>query len=143
MLPLARMSAADDRADVFALADRPGGERAFALRAETIDGSYAISRHILRSTRLKPPICVWQMGTAHRRETRDGATAAKLRLSAFTQLEPQPIHAEDTKPTRRAAMRLSGAGGRTDDELADADDSVRPPAALHQRDCRYRTPAAL
>jgi glycyl-tRNA synthetase len=97
MMPLARMSAAYDRADVFVLADPPGGERAFALRAETTDGTYAIAERILRTTKLRPPLCVWQMGTSHRRETRDGATAAKLRLNAFTQLELQLIHAEDTK----------------------------------------------
>ena len=45
MMP-ARMSAAYDNTDVFELTDPPGGERPFALRAETTDGSYAIARHI-------------------------------------------------------------------------------------------------
>jgi len=111
MMPLARMSAAYDRSDVFVLADPPGGERPFALRAETTDGTYAIAERILRTTKLRPPLCVWQMGTSHRRETRDGATAAKLRLNAFTQLELQLIHAEDTRaeiatPLREALVPL-------------------------------------
>lgn len=107
MMPLARMSAAYDRSDVFVLADPPGGERPFALRAETTDGTYAIAERILRTTKLKPPLCVWQMGTSHRRETRDGATAAKLRLNAFTQLELQLIHAEDTKAEIAEPLRAA------------------------------------
>lgn len=121
MMPLARMSAAYDRSDVFVLADPPGGDRPYALRAETTDGSYAIAERIMRSTRLKPPLCIWQMGYSHRRETRDGATAAKLRLNAFTQLELQLVHAEDTKaeiatPLREALVpviqRLTGLDTR-------------------------------
>lgn len=117
MMPLARMSAAYDRSDVFVLADPPGGARPWALRAETTDGTYVLAERILRTTRLRPPLCVWQMGTSYRRETRDGATAAKLRLNAFTQLELQLIHAEDTKaeiatPLRQALVpviaRLTG-----------------------------------
>lgn len=117
MMPLSRMSAAYDRGDVFVLADPPGGARPWALRAETTDGTYVLAERILRTTRLRPPLCVWQMGTSYRRETRDGATAAKLRLNAFSQLELQLIHAEDTKaeiatPLRQALVpviaRLTG-----------------------------------
>lgn len=117
MMPLSRMSAAYDRSDVFVLADPPGGARPWALRAETTDGTYVLAERILRTTRLRPPLCVWQMGTSYRRETRDGATAAKLRLNAFSQLELQLIHAEDTKaeiatPLRQALVpviaRLTG-----------------------------------
>lgn len=117
MMPLSRMSAAYDRSDVFVLADPPGGARPWALRAETTDGTYVLAERILRTTRLRPPLCVWQMGYSYRRETRDGATAAKLRLNAFSQLELQLIHAEDTKaeiatPLRQALVpviaRLTG-----------------------------------
>jgi hypothetical protein len=45
------------------------------------------------------------MGYSHRRETSDGATAAKLRLNAFTQLELQLIHAEDTKAEIATPLR--------------------------------------
>jgi histidyl-tRNA synthetase len=89
MMPLARMSSAYDRSDIFLLRDPPGGDRPYALRAETTVGSYVIAARIMRTTRLKPPLCVWQMGYSHRRETSDGATAAKLRLNVFTQLELQ------------------------------------------------------
>jgi glycyl-tRNA synthetase len=117
MMPLARMSAAYDRSDVFMLTDPPGGTNPYALRAETTDGTYATAVQIMRTTKLKPPLCVWQMGYSHRRETTDGATAAKLRLNAFTQLELQLIHAADTKaeiaiPIREALVpvvqRLTG-----------------------------------
>lgn len=117
MMPLSRMSAAYDRSDVFVLADPPGGARPWALRAETTDGTYVLAERILRTTRLRPPLCVWQMGYSYRRETRDGAAAAKLRLNAFSQLELQLIHAEDTKaeiatPLRQALVpviaRLTG-----------------------------------
>jgi glycyl-tRNA synthetase len=105
MMPLGRMSAAYDRSDIFVLQDPPGGERPYALRAETTDGTYAIAAHIMRTTKLKPPLCLWQMGYSHRRETSDGATAAKLRLNAFTQLELQLIYAEDTKAEIATPLR--------------------------------------
>lgn len=97
MMPMSRMSTAYGRSDVFILQDPPGGIDPYALRAETTDGTYAIAAHIMRTTRLKPPLGIWQMGYSHRRETSDGATAAKLRLNAFQQFEMQLIHAEDTK----------------------------------------------
>lgn len=105
MMPVARMSAAYDRSDIFMLQDPPGGTAPYALRAETTDGSYAIAAQIIRTTRLNPPLCVWQMGISHRRETSDGATAAKLRFNAFTQMELQLIHAEDTKAEIATPLR--------------------------------------
>lgn len=45
------------------------------------------------------------MGQSYRRETSDGATAAKLRLNAFNQLELQCIHAADTKADLATAVR--------------------------------------
>lgn len=105
MMPRDRMSAAYDRSDVFMLQDAPGGTSEWALRGETTDGTYATAVQILRSTRMRPPLCVWQMGQSFRRETSDGATAAKLRLNAFVQLEMQCIHAVDTKADIATAVR--------------------------------------
>lgn len=96
MMPMSRMSAAYDRSDVFVLSDAPGGTEPWALRAETTDGSYEAAVRILRTTRARAPLCVWQMGTSFRRETSDGATAAKLRFNAFTQLEMQCVFAADS-----------------------------------------------
>lgn len=96
MMPLDRMSAAYTSDDVFLLADAPGGTKEWAMRAETTDGTYCAAVQILRTTNIKPPLCVWQMGTSYRRERSDGATAEKLRFNAFTQLEMQCIMAEDT-----------------------------------------------
>lgn len=105
IMPLARMSAAYDRSDVFVLQDPPGGSNPYALRAETTDGTYSIAAQIIRTTRLNPPLCIWQMGYSYRRETSDGATAAKLRLNVFNQLELQLIHAEDTKAEIATPLR--------------------------------------
>jgi glycyl-tRNA synthetase len=111
MMPLSRMSAAYDRSDVFVLLDPPGGVAAFAMRAETTDGTYAIAEAIMRTTNRKPPLVFYQMGPSFRRETSDGATAAKLRFNAFVQLEFQLIHSADTKadivtPVREALALL-------------------------------------
>lgn len=105
MMPMSRMSAAYDRSDVFTLQDPPGGTNPYALRAETTDGSYATATQIIRTTKLNPPLCVWQMGYSFRRELSDGATAAKLRLNAFNQMELQLIHAEDTKAEIAGPLR--------------------------------------
>jgi glycyl-tRNA synthetase len=111
MMPLSRMSAAYDRSDVFVLLDPPGGVEPFAMRAETTDGTYAIAEAIMRTTNRKPPLGFYQMGPSFRRETSDGATAAKLRFNAFVQLEFQLIHSADTKadivtPVREALALL-------------------------------------
>jgi glycyl-tRNA synthetase len=111
MMPVSRMSAAYDRSDVFMLLDPPGGLQPFAMRAETTDGTYAIAEAIMRTTNRKPPLGFYQMGPSFRRETSDGATAAKLRFNAFVQLEFQLIHSADTKadiatPVREALALL-------------------------------------
>jgi histidyl-tRNA synthetase len=94
MMPMGYMNAAYDENDVFILQNAPGGgdqDNRWALRAETTDGTYRIARHLLRSTSMKPPLCVYQSGKSFRRETSDGATAAKLRFNEFNQLEFQCI----------------------------------------------------
>ncbi len=105
MMPRERMNSAYGRSEVFMLQDAPGGSSEWALRAETTDGTYEAAVQILRSTRTRPPLCTWQMGQSFRRETSDGATAAKLRLNAFVQLEMQCIHAVDTKADIATAVR--------------------------------------
>ena len=74
------------------------------LRPETTAGSYAVARHILKTTKVKPPLCVWQEGPSFRREVSDGANAAKLRYFQFDQLEYQCIYSIDTKADYRAAV---------------------------------------
>jgi len=96
MVPIEAMSSAYTGDDIFLLQDAPGGTKQWAMRAETTDGSYRAAVEILRTTNVKPPLCVWQMGTSYRRERSDGATAEKLRFNAFTQLEMQCVLYEDT-----------------------------------------------
>lgn len=96
MMPMSAMSGAYTSDDVFVLQDAPAGTEQWAMRPETTDGSYRAAVHMLRTTKIKPPLCVWQMGTSYRRERSDGATAQKLRFNAFTQLELQCIYPEDT-----------------------------------------------
>lgn len=111
MMPVDEMSAAYTSDDIFLLRDAPGGTRDWAMRAETTFGSYAAAVRILRTTSVKPPLCVWQMGTSYRRETNDGASVSRLRLNAFVQLELQLILREDTvqdvaEPIRDALVPL-------------------------------------
>jgi glycyl-tRNA synthetase len=107
MMPLSRMSAAYDRSDIFVLLDPPGGVEPFAMRAETTDGTYKVAETIMRTTNRKPPLGFYQMGPSFRRETSDGATAAKLRFNAFVQLEFQLIHSADTKADIATPVRES------------------------------------
>ena len=112
MMPCDRMSAAYTADDVFLLADAPGGHKPWALRAETTDGTYLAAVEILRSTNVKAPLCVWQMGPSFRRERSDGATAeGRLRLKQFNQIEYQCVYREDTAfdiavPLREALVPL-------------------------------------
>lgn len=96
MMPKARMNAAYDASDVFLLQDAPGGVDPWALRAETTDGTYLAAHHLLRTTTMNPPVCFYQAGKSFRRETSDGATAAKLRFNEFHQLEFQCIYGKST-----------------------------------------------
>lgn len=95
IIPRARLHENYTRDDAFWLAD-PMGESEMVLRAETTDGSYMVAQHILRTTRTKPPLGVWQLGQSFRRELMDGATAANLRFNSFYQLEFQLIYSADT-----------------------------------------------
>jgi hypothetical protein len=70
------------------------GEDEMVLRAETTDGSYTVAEHILRNSKTKPPLGVWQLGQSFRRELSDGANAANLRFNSFYQLEFQLIYSK-------------------------------------------------
>lgn len=72
----------------------------FCLRAETTPGTYVAAKALGR----KLPLCVWQSGRSFRRETNDGASAAKLRFNEFNQLEFQCIYSNTTKADYRAAL---------------------------------------
>lgn len=97
--PRDRISDAYDDSDIFATNHIVGGAPLY-LRAETTPTSYAYARHIGG----KMPLCVWQAGKSFRRETNDGASAAKLRFNEFWQLEFQCIYRADTKADYRAAL---------------------------------------
>lgn len=99
LTPETYISDAYSDTDIFVTNHEKGGER-FTLRAETTASSYAVAR----ATRTKLPLCVWQVGKSFRRETNDGASAAKLRFNEFWQLEFQCIYSVDTKANYRAAL---------------------------------------
>lgn len=95
ILPRSRLNPEYGHDHAFFLRANIGGEE-LVLRAETTDGSYAIAQHILRTTRTKPPLGIWQLGQSFRRELSDGANAANLRFNSFYQLEFQLLYAEGT-----------------------------------------------
>lgn len=104
IMPLEDFSSAYDPDDVFTLRREMDG-RAWALRAETTPGSYLYAQHLLQSTRIMPPLCVWQAGQSFRTEAGDGATAAKLRFNSFWQLEFQCIYRADSGADYAGALR--------------------------------------
>lgn len=107
MMPMSRMNKEYTNKDVFVLQDAPGGEEDWGLRAETTEGTYAIASQLMRESNMKPPLGFYQMGQSFRRETTDGATAAKLRFNAFYQLEFQLIFAADTKADLHTDLRTA------------------------------------
>lgn len=68
----------------------------YAMRPETTAGSYAYARYLKNSTRIKYPLCVYQMGKSYRVEKADGASASKYRYNEFTQAEWQCIYSDTT-----------------------------------------------
>lgn len=130
MMPVSAMSGEYTSNEVFMLQDAPAGTAQWAMRPETTDGSYRAAAHIMRTTKIKPPLCVWQMGTSYRRERSDGATAEKLRFNAFTQLEMQCIYREDTAYDFTASLRtaLADEVARLTGRLATTIQSDRLPA---------------
>lgn len=89
--------------DIFLLQAKLGEDDA-AMRAETTASSYLYADHILKTTRFKMPLCVWQVGKSFRRETQDGARWGTLRLNEFYQAEWQCIYTEGTMADYRAAV---------------------------------------
>lgn len=97
--PRSQISAAYSDDDIFVTNHIAGGE-SLCLRAETTPSSYAYARRLGG----KMPLCVWQAGISSRRETNDGASAAKLRFNSFWQLEFQCIYQANTKADYRAQI---------------------------------------
>lgn len=97
--PRDQIGASYDDGDLFATNHAARGGNLY-LRPETTPTSYAYARSLGR----KLPLCVWQAGKSFRRETNDGASAAKLRFNEFYQLEFQCIYAANTKADYRAAL---------------------------------------
>lgn len=79
------------------------GEDDAVLRPETTPSTYAYSMALIANG-VRPPVCYYQIGKSFRRETSDGATAAKLRYYEFTQLEFQCIYAADSKADYRPSV---------------------------------------
>lgn len=97
--PRGQISASYDDSDIFITNHVVAGD-ALCLRAETTPSSYAYARKLGG----RMPLCVWQAAKSFRRETNDGASAAKLRFNEFYQLEFQCIYKADSKADYRAAL---------------------------------------
>lgn len=97
MMPANLMSGSYTRDDVFFLQDAPGGTNDYVLRPETTNGTYEMAAAILKAGEIRAPFGIYQVGPSFRRETSDGATAAKLRFNQFIQQEFQMIYSADTK----------------------------------------------
>jgi len=102
--PRDQIGTAYDDGDLFATNHKAGGDYLY-LRAETTPSSYAYARKL----GAKPPVCVWQSGKSFRRETNDGASAAKLRFNEFWQLEFQGIYRADTRALYRPPLIVAVA----------------------------------
>ncbi len=79
------------------------------MRPETTASSYMAARHIIgtgseKDQQKKLPLCVWQVGKSYRRESSDGANAAKLRFFEFTQAEWQCIYGLNTMADYRGTV---------------------------------------
>lgn len=109
--PRNQISAAYDDNDIFVTNHEAGGAP-LCLRAETTPSSYAYARWLAkRDKRARFPLCVWQAAKSFRRETNDGASAAKLRFNEFYQLEFQCLYSFSTQadyqtPVMAAAEKL-------------------------------------
>lgn len=92
LVPTNLVSKAYTTDDVFFTQDHP-----YAMRPETTAGTYRYMDHRLRTSNIKPPFCVYQMGKSYRVEKADGASASKLRYNEFTQAEWQCLYSNTTK----------------------------------------------
>lgn len=84
-------------------------EQDATMRPETTASSYmaalALLGHGSEKDRMKKlPLCVWQVGKSYRRESSDGANAAKLRFFEFTQAEWQCIYGLNTMADYREVV---------------------------------------
>lgn len=80
-----------------------------SMRPETTPSTYAYARERLAGSTKALPACFWQVGKSYRRETNDGASAAKLRFNEFTQAEWQCVYRDDTKANYEEAARTEVA----------------------------------
>ena len=97
--PRDQIGAAYGDDDIFVTNHKAGGDY-LCLAPETTASTYAYAR----SMGGKLPLCVWQARKSFRRETNDGASAAKLRFNEFWQLEFQCIYAKGSSADYRCAM---------------------------------------
>lgn len=78
------------------------------MRPETTASSYMAAERILgtseKDRQKRMPLCVWQVGKSYRRESSDGANAAKLRYFEFTQAEWQCIYGLNTMADYRGVV---------------------------------------
>lgn len=79
------------------------------MRPETTASSFMAAQMLMgtgsEKDRLKKlPLCVWQVGKSYRRESSDGANAAKLRFFEFTQAEWQCIYGLTTMADYRSVV---------------------------------------
>lgn len=94
LTPQSRISPEYGDSDLWATSGSFGGE-GVSLRAETTASSYLYAGYLLAHG-TKPPVCVYQAGKSFRRESSEGANAAKLRFFEFYQLEFQCVYGLNT-----------------------------------------------
>lgn len=99
LIPRFRVNPAYDTDDVF-YTNHVAASEPLCLRAETTDSTYIA----MRNSGLKLPLCMWQAGKSFRRETNDGASAAKMRYNEFWQLEFQCAYSSESKCDYRSHL---------------------------------------
>lgn len=116
LVPRSMISDAYGDADVYRQARLGPDDHDLVLRPETTPTTYAYMRHLLNGHgRVRPPLCVWQMGKSFRREQAQPLT--RMRLREFHQMEFQCAFTADTgadyqelclEPVRRALGLATG-----------------------------------
>lgn len=103
LTPRRLISAAYDNTDVWVQERLDADAPDLVLRPETTPGTYCALRHLLDShAKVRPPVCVWQMGKSFRRE--QDQAYAHMRLKEFHQQEFQCLYTADTKNDYHAAV---------------------------------------
>lgn len=81
----------------------------FAMRPETTKGSFMYAAHLFNTSKIKPPLCVYQIGKSYRIEKADGASPSKYRYNEFTQAEWQCLYSYGTKADYISAVEKAVA----------------------------------